>query len=71
MQGTINGLGERCGNANLIALLPSLMLKLGYETGVTDDSLRQLKHVSRMVDDRLNRAPTRTAAYVGETRLRP
>jgi 2-isopropylmalate synthase len=67
IHGTINGLGERCGNANLIALLPSLMLKLGYETGVTKDSLRQLKHVSRMVDDRLNRAPMRTAAYVGES----
>jgi len=67
VQGTINGLGERCGNANLVALLPSLMLKLGYNTGVTKDGLRQLKHVSRMVDDRLNRAPVRTAAYVGES----
>jgi 2-isopropylmalate synthase len=67
IHGTINGLGERCGNANLIALLPSLMLKLGYETGVSRDGLRQLRHVSRLVDDRLNRAPDRTAAYVGES----
>jgi 2-isopropylmalate synthase len=67
VQGTINGLGERCGNANLVALLPSLMLKLGYRTGVTKEDLRHLKHVSRMVDDRLNRAPVRTAAYVGES----
>jgi 2-isopropylmalate synthase len=67
IQGTINGLGERCGNANLVALLPSLMLKLGYVTGVAKDGLRQLKHVSRMVDDRLNRAPVRTAAYVGDS----
>jgi 2-isopropylmalate synthase len=67
VQGTINGLGERCGNANLVALLPSLMLKLGYETGVSRDGLRQLKHVSRMVDDRLNRTPLRTAAYVGDS----
>ncbi|MEJ0070623.1 MAG: hypothetical protein WDO24_20070 [Pseudomonadota bacterium] len=37
IQGTLNGLGERCGNANLVALLPSLMFKLGYETGVTGD----------------------------------
>jgi 2-isopropylmalate synthase len=67
VQGTINGLGERCGNANLVALLPSLMLKLGYTTGITKEGLTQLKHVSRMVDDRLNRAPVRTAAYVGES----
>jgi len=67
VQGTINGLGERCGNANLVALLPSLMLKLGFKTGVTKEGLRQLKHVSRMVDDRLNRAPVRTAAYGGES----
>src|SRR3954464_11462818 len=54
IQGTLNGRGERCGNANLIALLPSLMLKLGYETGVSTDQLRQLTHVSRLVDERLN-----------------
>jgi 2-isopropylmalate synthase len=66
IQGTLNGLGERCGNANLIALLPTLMLKLGCETGVSADRLRQLTHVSRLVDERLNRAPNRHAAYVGE-----
>jgi 2-isopropylmalate synthase len=66
IQGTLNGLGERCGNANLIALLPTLMLKLGYETGVSPDRLRQLTHVSRLVDERLNRTPDRHAAYVGE-----
>jgi 2-isopropylmalate synthase len=67
VQGTLNGLGERCGNANLVALLPSLMLKLGYTTGVSREGLKQLKHISRLVDDRLNRLPTRTAAYVGES----
>ena len=67
VQGTLNGLGERCGNANLVALLPSLMLKLGHTTGVSRDGLKQLKHISRLVDDRLNRLPTRTAAYVGES----
>jgi 2-isopropylmalate synthase len=67
IQGTVNGLGERCGNANLVALLPTLLLKLGYTTGVTAEGLKHLKHVSRMVDDRLNRAPSRTAAYVGES----
>jgi 2-isopropylmalate synthase len=66
IQGTLNGLGERCGNANLVALLPSLVLKLGYDTGVTEDRLRSLTHVSRLVDERLNRTPHRHAAYVGE-----
>jgi 2-isopropylmalate synthase len=66
VQGTMNGLGERCGNANLIALIPTLMLKLGYQTNVGDDGLRRLKAVSRMIDERLNRAPNRHAAYVGE-----
>jgi 2-isopropylmalate synthase len=66
IQGTLNGLGERCGNANLVALLPSLMLKMGYQTGVTEDRLRSLTHVSRLVDERLNRTPHRHAAYVGE-----
>ncbi|MDY6942898.1 MAG: citramalate synthase [Pseudomonadota bacterium] len=66
IQGTLNGLGERCGNANLITLLPTLMLKLGFETGVDTDKLRQLTHVSRVVDERLNRAHNRHAPYVGE-----
>ena len=66
VQGTLNGLGERCGNANLVSLLPSLMLKMGYETGLSREDLRQLTHVSRVVDERLNRAHDRHAPYVGE-----
>jgi 2-isopropylmalate synthase len=66
VQGTLNGLGERCGNANLVSLLPTLMLKLGYETGVSHENLRHLTHVSRTLDERLNRAPNRHAPYVGE-----
>src|SRR5579864_5146855 len=66
VQGTLNGLGERCGNANLVALIPSLVLKLGYETGVSEAGLRSLQHVSRLLDERLNRAPNRHAPYVGE-----
>ena len=65
IQGTLNGLGERCGNANLISLIPSLMLKLGYHTGVSDESLRRLTEISEMLDMRLNRTPNRYAAYVG------
>ena len=66
VQGTLNGLGERCGNANLVSLIPTLALKLGLETGVAPDRLRSLTHVSRLLDERLNRAPNRHAAYVGE-----
>jgi len=64
-QGTLNGLGERCGNADLIALIPTLALKMGYETGVSDAGLRNLTGLSRAVDERLNRIPDRHAAYVG------
>jgi 2-isopropylmalate synthase len=67
IQGTLNGLGERCGNANLTAIIPTLMIKMGFETGMNDDDLRQLTHVSRLLDERLNRPPSRNAAYVGES----
>ncbi|HUZ73718.1 MAG TPA: citramalate synthase, partial [Stellaceae bacterium] len=67
VQGTLNGLGERCGNANLIALIPTLVLKLGYDTGIDEAAMRRLTHVSRFLDERLNRAPDRHAAYVGES----
>ena len=65
VQGTLNGLGERCGNANLISIIPSLILKMGYDTGVTEEDLVHLTHVSRFLDDRLNRIPNHGAAYVG------
>ncbi|HEY5337499.1 MAG TPA: citramalate synthase [Rhizomicrobium sp.] len=69
IQGTLNGLGERCGNANLCALLPTLLLKDAYvaqfETGVWREQLAQLTPVSRLLDEILNRAPGRHAAYVG------
>ncbi len=66
VQGTLNGLGERCGNANLISVIPNLMLKMGYETGLSASDLVRLTQVSRMLDERLNRAPNRHAPYVGE-----
>jgi 2-isopropylmalate synthase len=66
VQGTLNGLGERCGNANLVSLIPSLVLKLGFATGITPEGMRSLTHVSRLLDERLNRPPNRHAAYVGE-----
>jgi len=67
VQGTLNGLGERCGNANLIAIIPTLMLKMGFSTGVSEQGLTRLTHISRFLDERLNRAPNRHAAYVGES----
>ena len=67
VQGTLNGLGERCGNANLVSLIPTLMLKTDFKTGIDASGLRQLTHVSRLLDERLNRAPLRNAAYVGES----
>ena len=66
VQGTLNGLGERCGNANLISIIPTLGLKMGCETGITAAALTQLARVSHLVDERLNRAPDRSAPYVGE-----
>ena len=69
IQGTLNGLGERCGNANLITLIPTLLLKppytSRYETGVSDQALTALVRVSRQLDDILNRVPLRSAPYVG------
>ncbi len=69
VQGTLNGLGERCGNANLVSLIPTLVLKPGYAdrfvTGVTRESLHHLTPASRLVDELLNRAPNRHAPYVG------
>ncbi|HYE00595.1 MAG TPA: citramalate synthase [Alphaproteobacteria bacterium] len=65
IQGTLNGLGERCGNANLCSIIPTLKLKLGYDIGIDDAGLARLTAVSRMLDDRLNRTPNRYAPYVG------
>ncbi len=66
VQGTLNGLGERCGNANLVSLIPTLKLKMGFDIGLDDKALLGLSHLSRAFDERLNRAPNRHAAYVGE-----
>jgi 2-isopropylmalate synthase len=69
VQGTLNGLGERCGNANLCSLLPNLLLKepfaSQFETGVSHEHLAKMTSVSRLLDEILNRAPNRHAAYVG------
>ncbi|SMX28855.1 2-isopropylmalate synthase [Pelagimonas phthalicica] len=69
IQGTLNGLGERCGNANLTTLIPTLLLKEPYastfEVGVNQDGLESLTRISRMLDEILNRVPMKQAPYVG------
>ncbi len=65
VQGTLNGLGERCGNANLTSLIPSLKLKTDFEIGVDEEGLQSLTKISRLVDEILGRAPNRHAPYVG------
>ena len=71
IQGTLNGIGERCGNANLCSIIPTLKLKgefsEKFDIGVSQDGLSSLVHVSRALDDMLNRAPDRHAPYVGES----
>src|SRR6476661_5313417 len=71
IQGTLNGLGERCGNANLVSIIPTLKLKdefaERFDIGVSESALKKLAHVSRTLDERLNRAPNRHAPYVGES----
>ncbi|MEP3246093.1 MAG: citramalate synthase [Sneathiella sp.] len=69
IQGTINGLGERCGNANMMSLIPSLMLKEPFKSrfdiGISEEGLKSLTSVSRLLDEVLNRAPNRHQPYVG------
>ena len=69
IQGTLNGLGERCGNANPCSVLANLMLKepyaSQYEIGVSREQLAKLTQLSRLLDEILNRAPNRHAAFVG------
>jgi len=67
VQGTLNGLGERCGNANLIPIIASLALKTDFDTGISADQLTELTPTSRLLDERLNRTPSRNAAYVGDS----
>ncbi len=71
IQGTLNGLGERCGNANLVSIIPTLKLKGEFadrfEIGVSDAQLARLAHASHSLDEMLNRASNRHAPYVGES----
>jgi 2-isopropylmalate synthase len=64
VQGTINGVGERCGNANLVSILPALQLKLGYEC-VSDEQLASLTESAHFVDEVCNLTPDPNQPYVG------
>ncbi|NRG18623.1 citramalate synthase [Rhizobiales bacterium] len=69
IQGTLNGIGERCGNANLTSLIPTLMLKAPYnemfEVGISNEGLRDIAAISHAFDELINRAPDVHAPYVG------
>jgi len=66
VQGTINGFGERCGNANLISIIAGLELKLGYQT-LGADSLKRLTELSHFVDELANLPPRKSQPYVGQS----
>ena len=69
VQGTINGLGERCGNANLMSIIPTLSLKKSfsdkYELNIKENKLPFLTECSRLLDEILNRKPNKSLPYVG------
>ncbi|MFZ5447664.1 MAG: citramalate synthase [Thermodesulfobacteriota bacterium] len=66
VQGTINGVGERCGNANLCSIIPNLQLKMGVEC-IGADNLKRLTEVSRFVFEVANVRPNRYQPYVGKS----
>jgi len=66
IQGTINGFGERCGNANLVSIIPSLVLKMGIDC-IPEAHLRELRDVSRFVAELANRKPWDAQPYVGDS----
>ena len=66
VQGTINGYGERCGNANLCSIIPNLKLKMGIDC-ITDEQLRKIKDVSRFVSELANLPHFKYQPYVGDS----
>jgi 2-isopropylmalate synthase len=64
VQGTLNGYGERCGNANLVSIMPALQLKMGYDV-VTPDQLEHLTATAHLVDEICNLTPDPNQPYVG------
>ncbi len=66
VQGTINGYGERCGNANLVSIIPNVMVKMGLAC-IPRPNLRELRDVSRFVSELANRKPWQSQPYVGDS----
>jgi 2-isopropylmalate synthase len=66
VQGTMNGFGERCGNANLCSIIPALKLKMGIDC-MTDEGMRRLREVSRFVYELANLPPLKHQPYVGDS----
>jgi len=66
VQGTVNGLGERCGNANLCSVIPNLQLKLGYQC-IPEENLKKLREVSRFVNEIANLRHFRRQPFVGDS----
>jgi 2-isopropylmalate synthase len=64
VQGTVNGYGERCGNANLASILPALQLKMGFEA-VGEEQLASLTSTAHYLDELCNMTPDPDRAYVG------
>jgi len=66
VQGTINGIGERCGNANLVSIIPALELKMGISCGTAGKKMHELKSISDFVNEMANRLPWQHQPYVGQ-----
>jgi 2-isopropylmalate synthase len=66
VQGTLNGFGERCGNANLVSIIPALVLKMGLEC-IPEHHLRELRDASRFASELANRKPWSSQPYVGDS----
>lgn len=66
VQGTINGYGERCGNANLISIIPNLQLKMGYHC-IPDEQLAQLTPLSKYIHEVANQVPPNQQPFVGQS----
>lgn len=66
IQGTMNGYGERCGNANLCSIIPNVILKMGHE-GIPKERLKKLRDLSLFIDEMANSIPDKHRPYVGES----
>ncbi len=66
IQGTMNGYGERCGNANLCSIIPNVILKMGHE-GIPRERLKKLRDLSLFIDEMANSIPDKHRPYVGES----